>query len=79
MKKKKIKERNFVAKYDILVNKAKIFTDRKKALKRGYRKHKGVMINPLNFICFSFFASNLNKQPINDINFLLNLLRFLHF
>lgn len=56
MKKKKIKERNFVAKYDILVNKAKVFTDRKKALKRGYRKHKGVMINPLNFLFVFHFS-----------------------
>ena len=54
MKKKKIKERNFVAKYDILVNKAKIFTDRKKALKRGYRKHKGNETFPFNLFVFHF-------------------------
>lgn len=34
------KERNFVAKYDCLINKAKTFKDRKKALKKGYAKHK---------------------------------------
>lgn len=32
---------NFVAKYDWQVNKAKTFTDRKKAFKKGYKKHKG--------------------------------------
>lgn len=33
-------DRNFVAKYDWQVNKAKTFTDRKKAKKKGYSKHK---------------------------------------
>lgn len=33
-------DRNFVAKYDIIINKAKVFTDRKKSSKRGYVKHK---------------------------------------
>lgn len=32
---------NFVAKYDWQVNKAKTFIDRKRLLKRGYKKHKG--------------------------------------
>jgi hypothetical protein len=32
--------RNFVAKYDILVNKSKTFKDRKRSMKRGYCKHK---------------------------------------
>lgn len=36
-----MKAGNFVAKYDHVVNKAKTFKDRKKALKRGYSKHKG--------------------------------------
>ena len=31
---------NFVAKYNWRVNKAKTFTDRKKATKRGYVKHR---------------------------------------
>lgn len=31
---------NFVAKYNWRVNKAKTFTDRKKAMKRGYIKHR---------------------------------------
>lgn len=32
---------NFVCKYDLRINKAKVFRDRKKDLKRGYIKHKG--------------------------------------
>lgn len=35
-----MKDGNFVAKYDYQVNKAKTFKDRKKAMKKGYRKHK---------------------------------------
>lgn len=40
MKKKKIKQRNFVQEYSLLINKATVFTDRKKQLKKGYVKHK---------------------------------------
>lgn len=40
-----MKPRNFIAKYDVLVNKAKTFKDRKRALKRGYCKHKKNFIN----------------------------------
>lgn len=36
----KMKNGNFVAKFDHLVNKAKTFKDRKKAFKKGYMKHK---------------------------------------
>lgn len=42
-KKKMIVEptlRNFVAKHMHEVNQSQVFTDRKKALKRGYSKHK---------------------------------------
>jgi hypothetical protein len=35
-----MKQRNFVAKYDRLVNRAKTHIDRKKAMKKGYEKHK---------------------------------------
>lgn len=35
-----MKSGNFVAKYNWKVNKAKVFKDRKKAMKRGYVKHK---------------------------------------
>lgn len=35
-----MKSGNFVAKYDWRVNKAKVFKDRKKALKKGETKHK---------------------------------------
>lgn len=35
-----MKNGNFVAKFDHLVNKAKTFKDRKKAFKKGYMKHK---------------------------------------
>lgn len=37
-----MKDGNFVAKYDWRVNKAKTFTDRKKAAKAGYKKHKNM-------------------------------------
>ena len=36
-------DRNFVAKYDWRVNKAKTFVNRKKAMKKGYQKHKNVI------------------------------------
>lgn len=36
-----MKTRNYVAKHARTFNKAHTFTDRKKATKRGYRKHKG--------------------------------------
>ncbi len=36
-----MKKGNFVAKYDWQVNKARTFVDRKKELKKGYRKHRG--------------------------------------
>ena len=34
------KQRNLVAKHSRQFNKAHVMTDRKKAAKRGYRKHK---------------------------------------
>jgi 2-oxo-4-hydroxy-4-carboxy--5-ureidoimidazoline (OHCU) decarboxylase len=36
-----MKRRNFVAKYARVFNHARVHADRKKAAKRGYRKHKG--------------------------------------
>ena len=36
-----MKTRNFVAKHARTFNKARVHTDRKKAVKRGYVKHKG--------------------------------------
>lgn len=36
-----MKQQNLVAKHSRQFNKAHVFTDRKKASKRGYRKHKG--------------------------------------
>ena len=36
----KLVEHNFVAKHMHEVNQSQVFTDRKKALKRGYSKHK---------------------------------------
>jgi hypothetical protein len=35
-----MKQRNLVAKYARTFNKSAVHTDRKKASKRGYRKHK---------------------------------------
>ena len=35
------KQRNLVAKHSRQFNKAHVMTDRKKAAKRGYRKHRG--------------------------------------
>ena len=40
-KKRKYKQRNFVQKHSLEQNKAQTFTDRKKAKKKGYQKHKG--------------------------------------
>lgn len=34
-----MKAGNFVAKYDHCINKAKVFKDRKKAMKSGYSKY----------------------------------------
>lgn len=39
-----MKNRNFVAKYDWQVNKAKTFVDRKKESKKGYMKHKAKIV-----------------------------------
>lgn len=36
-----MKQQNLVSKYARQFNKAHVFKDRKKASKRGYRKHKG--------------------------------------
>ena len=36
----KVKPRNFIAKYDYLVNTAKTFKDRKKEFKKGKKKYK---------------------------------------
>ena len=36
-----MKQQNLVSKYARRFNKAHVFKDRKKASKRGYRKHKG--------------------------------------
>ena len=38
---KKGKARNFVHKHDVEFNHAKVFDDRKKKHKNGYKKHKG--------------------------------------
>lgn len=35
-----MKNRNFIAKYNWQINKAKTFKDKKKALKRGYAKYR---------------------------------------
>lgn len=37
---KKIKQRNFVQEYSLLVNRSAVFKDRKKAFKNGEVKHK---------------------------------------
>lgn len=42
---------NFVCKYDLRLNKTKVFTDRKKALKRGYIKHKGELHTMISDLC----------------------------
>jgi len=42
--KPKAKDRNFVAKYCLEFNKARTYTDRKKALKRGKVKHKASLM-----------------------------------
>ena len=39
-----MKNGNFVAKYDWRVNKAKVFKDRKKAMKRGESKYKTIKV-----------------------------------
>ncbi len=44
--------RNFVHKYSIELNRATVEVDRKKALKRGYCKHKGGKQAPFDFLCF---------------------------
>ncbi len=41
-----MKPRNFIAKYARVFNKARVFLDRKKAAKRGYRKHKSQQLKP---------------------------------
>jgi hypothetical protein len=38
--KKNTKMRNITAKFSRIFNKAKVFKDRKKAKRKGYRKHK---------------------------------------
>ena len=40
MKKKSIKQRNFVQEYSLLINRSTVFKDRKSAFKNGERKHK---------------------------------------
>lgn len=40
-KMKKGKARNFVHKHDVEFNHAKVFDDRKKKHRNGYKKHKG--------------------------------------
>ena len=37
---KKIKQRNFVQEYSLLINHSTVFKDRKRAFKNGERKHK---------------------------------------
>ena len=37
---KKIKQRNFVQEYSLLINRSTVFKDRKRAFKSGERKHK---------------------------------------
>ena len=44
--------RNFVHKYSIELNRATVEVDRKKALKRGYCKHKGGKQAPFDFLAF---------------------------
>lgn len=43
-------DRNFVAKYDWRVNKSKTFVDRKKEMKKGYKKHKKVLTTFYNIV-----------------------------
>lgn len=40
MKQIKIKQRNFVQEYSLLINHSTVFKDRKRAFKNGERKHK---------------------------------------
>ncbi len=44
--------RNFVHKHSIELNRATVEVDRKKALKRGYCKHKGGKQAPFDFLAF---------------------------
>ena len=45
--------RNFVHKYSIELNRATVEVDKKKALKRGYCKHKGGKQAPFDFVLLS--------------------------
>lgn len=47
---KKSGVRNFVHKYSIELNRATVEVDKKKALKRGYCKHKGGKQAPFDFL-----------------------------
>ncbi|WP_418896172.1 DUF7230 family protein [Succinivibrio faecicola] len=64
MKKKKIKQRNFVQEYSLMINQATVFTDRKKQMKKGYVKHKKDILssttrdNKISFF-ISFYFLNL--------------------
>jgi len=49
-KKKQNKQRNVVHKYAWELNKSQPFTDRKKAKKKGYQKHKSRQV-PLDDFC----------------------------
>jgi len=53
-----MKNGNFVAKYDWRVNKAKVFKDRKKAMKRGESKYKTIKVEKRDvspsFFCLVF-------------------------
>lgn len=45
MKPKVVKNRNYVAKYSVEFCKSKTYSDRKRKLKTGYVKHKGIEVD----------------------------------
>ena len=60
--------RNFVHKYSIELNRATVEVDRKKALKRGYCKHKGGKQAPFDFLAVAKSPKLLRVFPRSTLN-----------
>lgn len=66
-----MKNGNFVAKYDWRVNKAKVFKDRKKAMKRGESKYKTIKVEKRDVSPFFFVQSSKSFKIylVQSLNF----------
>ena len=76
---KKIKQRNFVQEYSLLINHSTVFKDRKRAFKNGERKHKKKYFWVETFLNLFLIFVIIKFCYVNIKNILKKIVYFLKF